>query len=126
MSRLWIGIALLVILPVAGIGILWGNVAFFGSLSQEVADCETAALSENWTLTAQKTDACREKWEKYSHFWASVTDHAPIEQVNALFSQLKLYEQRQETVEFAACCRALAAELEAIRESHSLTWWSIL
>ena len=126
MNRLWIGIALLVLLPVVGFGMMWGNVSFFGALSREVDACEEAALAENWTLVAEKAAQCREKWEKYCHFWASVTDHAPIEQMNTLFSQLELYENRRKAVEFAACCRAIATQMEAIRESHSLAWWNIL
>ena len=126
MNRLWIGLVLLFLIPALGIGLLWGSGAFFGSISREVEACGEAALAENWALAGEITENCREKWEKYYHFWAVFTDHAPIEQVQTLFSQLELYEKQRVATEFAACCRALAKEAEAIGESHGLAWWSLL
>lgn len=126
MNRLWIGIVILFLLLGLGVGLVWGSGAFFGSLAREMEACGAAALAENWVLASEKATQCRNKWETYAHFWASFTDHAPIEQVQLLFSQLKLYENQRLPVEFAVCCRSLAREAEAIEESHSLAWWSIL
>lgn len=126
MNKLYVGIILLLLLLGLGIGLLWGSVVFFGDFSREMERSGEAALTENWTLAMETAEKCRKNWERYRCFWAAFTDHAPIEQVQALFSQLEVYEKRHLTTEFAACCRALAQEAEAIRESHSLAWWSIL
>ena len=100
--------------------------AFFGRISQKVEEAGEDALAGNWVAAAEKTEACRQKWERYHNFWASFTDHAPIEQIGLLFAQLELYEKQQLAVDFAACCRSLSQEAEAIRESHGIAWWSIL
>ncbi|MBE6957527.1 MAG: DUF4363 family protein [Ruminococcaceae bacterium] len=126
MNRLWIGIVILFLLLGLGVGLMWGSVAFFGSLSQKVEACGEAALRGNWAFVARETAECEEKWEKYAHFWASFTDHAPVEQVETLFAQLELYKKQRLSVEFAACCRSLAKEADAIGESHGIAWWSIL
>ena len=126
MNRLWIGVGILILLLVAGSGLLWGSMAFFDTLSQEMEACGEAALAENWILAGEEAAQCAKKWERFSHFWASVTDHAPIEQVQLLFSQLDLYARQQLSVEFAVCCRALAEQARAIRECSCLAWWSIL
>lgn len=126
MLRLWIGIGILVILLAMGIGLLWGSGVFFEELSQDLQQAGNFALAGNWQAAGEKVEKSREKWEAYRPFWASFTDHEPVEQMQNLFSQLELYRTRQLEVEFAAVCRNLVHVAEAIDESHSLKWWSVL
>ena len=126
MNRLWIGIGILVILLALGIGLLWGSMVFFEELSAELTRAGDLALAGNWsdaTATAQK---CRAQWERYRRFWASFTDHEPVEEMQTLFSQLEVYRQQQLAVDFATVCRHLSQLADAIDESHSLRWWSVL
>ena len=126
MGRLWIGIGILVILLAMGIGLLLGSGVFFEDLSQDLEQAGELALAGNWQAAGEKAEKSREKWEQYHRFWASFTDHEPVEQMQALFSQLELYRARQLEVDFAAVCRNLVHVAEAIDESHSLRWWSVL
>ena len=126
MLRLWIGIGILAILLAMGIGLLWGSGVFFEELSQDLLQAGDFALAGNWQAAGEKVEKSREKWEAYRPFWASFTDHEPVEQMQNLFSQLELYRARQLEVEFAAVCRNLVHVAEAIDESHSLKWWSVL
>ena len=126
MSRLWIGIGILVILLAMGIGLLWGSGIFFEELSREVEQAGELALSGNWEEAGKKASQSRERWEHWRKFWSSFTDHEPVEQMQALFSQLELYKKQKLEVDFAAVCRNLAHTAEAIDESHSLRWWSVL
>ena len=126
MNRLWIGIAILLLLMIVGIGFWWGSGTFFRQFSREINAAGEAALSENWAAAGEKAENCQKKWERYRYFWASLTDHAPVEQVQVLFSQLELYERQKLPTEFAACCRSLSREAEAIEETHGLAWWSVL
>lgn len=126
MGRLWIGIGILVILLAMGILLLWGSGVFFEELSQDLEKAGELALAGNWQAAGEKAEKSREKWEQYHRFWASFTDHEPVEQMQALFSQLELYRARQLEVDFAAVCRNLVHLAEAIDESHSLRWWSVL
>lgn len=126
MLRLWIGIGILAILLAMGIGLLWGSGVFFEELSQDLQQAGEFALAGNWQAAGEKVEKSREKWEAYRPFWASFTDHEPVEQMQNLFAQLELYRARQLEVEFAAVCRNLVHVAEAIDESHSLKWWSVL
>ena len=126
MLRLWIGIGILAILLAMGIGLLWGSGVFFEELSQDLQQAGDFALAGNWQAAGEKVEKSREKWEAYRPFWASFTDHEPVEQMQNLFAQLELYRTRQLEVEFAAVCRNLVHVAEAIDESHSLKWWSVL
>ena len=126
MGRLWIGIGILVVLLAMGIGLLWGSGVYFEELSQDLEQAGELALAGNWQAAEEKAEKGREKWEQYRRFWASFTDHEPVEQMQNLFSQLELYRTRQLEVEFAAVCRNLVHVAEAIDESHGLKWWSVL
>lgn len=126
MNKLWIGIGLLMFLLVGGIGLLWGSSVFFGNFSESVEEAGALALAGDWSGAAREMETTQEKWEIYRHFWASFTDHAPVEQMQALFSQLELYKERQLEVEFASACRALSHVVQAIEETHGLRWWSVL
>ena len=126
MLRLWIGSGNLAILMAMGIGRLWGSGVFFEELSQDLQQAGDFALAGNWQAAGEKVEKSREKWEAYRPFWASFTDHEPVEQMQNLFAQLELYRARQLEVEFAAVCRNLVHVAEAIDESHSLKWWSVL
>ena len=49
-----------------------------------------------------------------------------MEQMQELFSWLEVYGQKQLEVDYATVCSSLVQLAEAIDESHSLKWWSVL
>lgn len=126
MNKLWIGIGLMVFLLIGGIGLLWGSSVFFRDFSQSAEEAGELALVGDWSAATEKMNKTQRQWERYCHFWASFTDHEPVEDIHTLFAQIELYRKEQREVEFASACRALSHVAEAIEESHSLRWWSIL
>ena len=126
MSRLWIGVGLLVILLALGLTMLFVSRDFHEEFSTGLEEAGQFAMAGNWTAAEKQLAKSREKWQNYRRFWASFTDHEPVEQVQNLFSQLELFQARRLDVEFASACYALAELSEAIDESHSLRWWSVL
>ena len=126
MNRLWIGIGILVVLLAMAIGVLWGSWVFFEEFTHNMEQAGELALAGNWADAAQKAAKSRAQWEKYRHFWSALTDHEPMEQMQELFLRLEIYRQKQLEVDFATVCSSLVQMAEAIDESHSLKWWSIL
>ncbi len=126
MGRLWIGIGILVILLALGIAMLCISWNFYEDFSADLEQAGELALAGNWQAAVEKAEKGREKWEQYRCFWSASSDHEPVEQMQNLFSQLEIYQKRQLEVDFAAVCRNLVHLAEAIDESHSLRWWSIL
>lgn len=126
MNRLWIGIGILIILLVLGIGMLCISRDFYEEFAEGLEQAEELALAGNWSAAGEKATQSKEKWERYRRFWSSFTDHEPVEQIQNLFSQLEIYQLRQLEVEFATVCRSLVHVAEAVDESHSLRWWSVL
>ena len=126
MNRLWIGVGLLVILLAMGVTMLFVSRNFYEDFSQSLEQAGRFAMNGNWTAAENQAARSRQKWERYQRFWAAFTDHAPVEQMENLFSQLELYQFQQEAVDFSAVCRSLAYMARAIKESHGLKWWSVL
>lgn len=126
MKRLWIGVGLLVILLAMGLSILFISLHFHRAFSQSLEQAGYAALRGDWAGAEKQAAQSKEQWERYQHFWAAFTDHEPMEQMQNLFSQLALSQDRRLAVEFASACLALVNLSEAIDESHGLHWWSVL
>ena len=126
MNRLWIGIILLVVLLAMGIGMLLVSRDFNDDFTKSMEQAGRFAMAGNWVAAGEQAAKGRAKWESYRQFWAAFTDHEPVEEMQILFSQLEVYQNRQLEIDFAAVCQNLVNLAEAIDESHSLRWWSVL
>ncbi len=126
MRRLWIGVAFLAVLLVGSVFLLVFSGRFYRDFAAALEEAADFAMEENWVSATEKARKCQEKWEKNQHFLAAFTDHEPVEQVQLLFSQLTLYGEKRMSVEFASVCQQLRHCAEAIDESHSLKWWTVL
>lgn len=126
MRRLWIGVTILALLLVMGIALLWGSEVFFDKFAENLEQAERLAMAGNWVSAGEKAEKSRRQWETYHRFWAAFTDHEPVEEVEELLARLQVYRDMQLPVDYAAVCQSLVHLAEAINESHSLYWWSIL
>ena len=126
MSRLWIGIGILIALLVVGIVFLWLSNDFHRDITAILEQAGQAAMAENWQLAEQKLQEGQNKWNRYRRFLSAITDHEPMEEMDSLFSQLELFGQCRLKVDFIAVCNSLSHLAEAVDEYHSLKWWSIL
>ena len=126
MNRLWIGIGVLTVLLAMGIGLLFVSLHFHEEFSHDLKSAGHSAMAGNWADAEKQLAQGREKWQTYQRFLAASTDHEPVEQIQQLFSQLEIFQNRQMDVEFASACFALAELSEVITETHNLRWWSIL
>ena len=126
MNRLWFGIILLVLLLVVGIWVGY----FMNSTGGEIrvlldSAAETALTGDLQTATALATDA-QEQWEAAWHRIAAMADHAPMDEIDGLFSQLTIYANTDAAADFAAYCGRISQLIHAVGEAHSLNWWNLL
>ena len=122
MKRFWLGIALMAALLAAGIGT---TVAMTHICTPIAHHLQQAAQADTWEQATAHSDRARSRWEAYRRLSASVTDHEPMEQVDALFHALTVYKQQGEHVRFAECCAQLASQTQAIAEAQAINWWNI-
>lgn len=126
MKRLWIGVILLGVMLAGSIIMLLFSHSFYKEFSETLESAADAALSGHWADAEKCSRQAQAQWDRYHRFFASFTDHEPVEEIKLLLSRLELYQNAHLAVDFADICRTLAHLCEAIDESHSLNWWAVL
>ena len=125
MTRLWIGVGLLLLLLLGGIALGVSVVPFHETLSENLDTAARLAADGQWEQAQETAFAARIQWLKYQDCFAAVTDHEPMEQMEALFRELS-FLQASQAVDFACVCAHLSQIAQAIGETQQLKWWGIL
>ena len=125
MKRSYIGAGLLVFLCLFCGGFSWAMWAIHTPISGQLSRAETQVLAGAFTegqLTALEAKAHWDKWQKLR---ACLSDHTPVEEIDAGFAELESYGASEEDAAFAAECGVLAEMVKALAESQSLNWWNL-
>ena len=123
MKRIWIGIAILLGLLAVGLFLMWLTDHRLGEVAGQL---EKAAQEENWDRAVELTDRAKKLWEDNWYFSAALADHTDIDQIDAIFAQLKVYVKHKDPVAHAATCAWLSEAITDLEENHRLTWWNLL
>lgn len=126
MKRFWIGAWLLGVLVLLG---WWTGTRVMDTALPCAASLDRAAalaMAEDWHGAKQAAGQAGEWWEQKRNFSASVTDHSALDEVDALFEELRIYSAREDAESFAAGCVFLAEKLRDLGESQRLDWWNLL
>lgn len=126
MKRVYFGFSLLILMLVIGTAITLRFSALHVPLAQQLRQAQSAAENGDWETAKAQTDAARAQWEQSRPFTAAVADHAPLEQMDALFARLAVLSQLQNLEEFAADCAELSRLATAMAHSQQLFWWNLL
>lgn len=124
--KFYLGICLLV-------GVLAGCLLIGKSVSNiedPVARQVNTATQEAETGDLQKAVAALKKakslWEDHREALASVSNHAPMDDIDTLITETLSYGAEGLREEFLAGCRQLSLLLKSIVTDHQLTWWNLL
>lgn len=126
MKRLWVGVVVLFLLLAGGIALAVSLSGLHTDISRNLENAALAAQKGDWQQARELAENADKTWSRYRHFSASFTDHEPLEQMDNLFAQLKVFETIPSPADYAALCTHLAQLSDAIAESHTLTWWNLL
>ena len=125
MYRGWLGAGLLALFLALGIVTmtLMDNAHLpTGDLLEQAAEL---ALQGELERGAELGMRAKYRWEKQWQATATVADHSPMDDVDALFAEMKIYAAAGEAPHFAACCKELAKRVQAVAEAHRFSWWNI-
>ncbi len=125
MKRCRFGLGLLLVLFILGAVSAWHLVGRMEPMAEAIDRAGAAALDAEWDLAEEIAWTVQADWENRFPFFASLTDHEPMENINGLFAQLEVYGKSRDGQNFAAVCALLARDLEAMGEAHSLKWWNV-
>lgn len=123
MKRLWIGVAVLMILLVLGISLTAGFSAIHTPLAETLAQAANHARSGNLPAAEKEIQDAQVQWERYRRFSAAVLDHRLLEEMEELFAQL---EYTDDPYVLAVLCARLSSRAAEMAESQAITWWNLL
>lgn len=126
MKRGWLGVALLIVLLIAGVVIQLGMDSLHRQSVQTLEQAAEASLAENWEQAETLALQARESWYSCYRLTASVADHAPMDEIDRLYGELLVYLRQRETVHFAATCAQLARMTHAMGEAHRFSFGNLL
>lgn len=93
------------------------------ALLQEAGEC---ARDNDWLGAESALAQAQSRWQKSQSLTAALADHTPMEDADALFTQLKVFAAERETTHFAALCAELSGRVAAMADAHTLTWQNVL
>ena len=126
MKRFWLGIGILFVLVVLGVTATVGMHRICDPLTHQLEQAAQAAQAGQWEQALRLSGDARARWEHFRKLSASVTSHEPMEEADALFQMLEVFYQQRDQAHFAECCVHLASLTDAISESQSVYWWTVL
>lgn len=125
MKRSYIGAALLVFLCLLCGVCSWAMTAIHTPLSGQLLRAQQQVLVGAFPQGRASAVQAKAQWEKWRHFRSCISDHTPVEQIDAGFAELESYGASGEDAAFAAKCAELAQQVKAVGEAQELTWWNI-
>ena len=126
MKRIWIGIVLLGLLLIGGIGTGEFMEQAHDPVARDVRQAGEVVLRDQWELAQALVKRAQDRWEEKWPVTAAIADHEPMDEIDALFAQLKTYAAAKEEIAYSAACAHLASLLEAMSHSHSCNWWNLM
>lgn len=125
-KRFWSGVGVLVLLLGLGIWVAKSMESTHEAVASHLEQAAREVLSGDTEKGAQALETARQLWQQRRPLTAAVADHAPMEEIDSIFSQLDSYAAAGDRVSFAAWCSRAARLVEAIGEAHKLTWQNLL
>lgn len=126
MKRCWIGAGLLGLLLAAALAVSLTMPRLHRPVARQLQ--QAAQLAQQGQLEqAQQTAAqARQAWNRGRILRAMVSDHTPGEEIDGALAELTVWGRQQEAAAFAALCARTAALVEAMADSHTLSWQNFL
>ena len=125
MARGWLGVGLLVVFLALGFvttAVVDNAHLPTGELLEQAAEKTLSGDFEEGVALGLEAKA---RWERHWNGTATVADHSPMDDVDALFAEMEIYAKTEEKPHFAACCKELSKRVQAMADAHRFSWWNI-
>lgn len=124
--RFWGGVAVLAVLLALGLWVAKSMETTHETVARHLEQAAREALTGDTKQGQQLLQKAQELWQQRRFLTAAVADHAPMEEIDSILSQLESFAAAGDRVSFAAWCSRAARLVEAIGEAHKLTWQNLL
>lgn len=126
MKRFWIGIAMLIMLLSGSLLAQHRMERIHTPCAMDLAWSADRAQAGDWQSAGELAHRARDTWSRNWRFTAILSNHQPLDEVDALFEELEVYLTRQETTSYCAACVFLSQRVMDLGESFRLNWWNLL
>lgn len=126
MKQFWLGLGLLAAMLLSGIWVTGKMHRVHEPAAAKLRQASQYALAEDWEKAIQMSTDTRKNWEENRRLTASVVNHQPMDEIDALFSQLQIYESSRDRISFSAACAHLSELLDALHQEQGFYWWNLL
>lgn len=126
MNRCVLGIVILVFFLVLGLFVGAAMDSTHLAIAEKLEEASQLVLTEDFSEGTRLAKQAKTDWEDCWKQTASVADHAPMDEIDGLFAQLKSFESPEEAVHYSATCAQLAKLVEAMAEAHRLSLENLL
>lgn len=124
--RFWYGTGILLLFLGLGLLATWGMETMHCPVTAYLDQAAEAAMAGDEAAAETLAQAAKTAWQNRRNLTATMADHAPMEEIDSLFSQMEVYARIGNQGDFAAYCTRIARLVEAIGEAHSLTWQNVI
>ena len=125
-SRFWYGLGILTVFLTLGLWAAWGMENMQVPVTEKLEQAAQTALNGQLDGGAVLAEQAESIWQQRRTLTAALADHGPMEEIDSLFSQVRIYAQSDRPAEFAAYCSRIAKLIEAVGEAHGLNWQNLL
>lgn len=125
MKRTGLGIGILVVFLLGGL--LCANLVetLCNRVSQSLEKAQIFTQEGDHEAAANMVEKAYGAWKKYRFAIAAFVNHEPMDEIDGLFSQTRIFSKFKANTDFAAGCGRLSELIEALAQSHKLTWWNL-
>ena len=120
------GPVLLLVLLLAGLLGSWYPSRQQETVARQLEDSQWLALSGQWQQAREQAQQAESDWDSRRKLWAALNDHRPMDEIDALFGQLKAWAAAGNREEFAQTCGELARRIHTMSQGQQLHWWNVL
>lgn len=116
MKRIWIAIALMVVITITSISGLLISSGYTDSIIDSLTQAENAALSGDIEKAASIVDDITQKWEHCGGVLSVYVDHRELEGVTSSLAKLSARIKNKNIDEFSVLCQLCISQMSHIQE----------
>ena len=126
MARGWLGAGLLAVFLILGICLSVAADKICLPTEELLEQAAEKTLSGDFVGGIALGKEAHSQWQGKWNAIASMADHEPMDEVDALFAEMEIYARAGEQPHFAACCKQLARRIHSFADVHRFIWWNVL
>ena len=126
MIRGWIGFGILIVFLVLGFVVSAGMDNAHSPTESLLVQAAEQTLSGSFDKAIALGMEAKKQWEDHWNGTATVADHSPMDEVDALFAEMEIYAKTEEKPHFAAVCKELSRRIRSFTDAHRFDWWNVL